>query len=560
MQIKQACVEIVEIAIKLKKIDNDKLNSIKNKISKKYKLGYTPTNIEILENLNDSQRKKFERLITTKPVRTLSGVAPIAVMTKPFRCPHGKCIFCPGGPDSFFGNVPMSYTGNEPSTMRAIRADYDSYIIVFNRLEQYILLNQIPDKGEVIIQGGTFPSFPKEYQEEVVKYIFRAMNDFSDMFFVKDKFNFKKFKEFFELPGSINDEQRTKNVQEKIFKLKKPCSFEKEKLRNEKSKIRCIGLTIETKPDWGLLKHGNEMLDLGCTRIELGIQTVYDDVLKKTNRGHTLKQTIESIQILKDLGFKINAHYMLGLYKYGKEDLEGLRELFRNQDFRPDMLKIYPCLVMPGTPLYELWKRKQYKEITTEEAAEILSEFKRDIPTYLRIMRVQRDIPTNVTIAGVDRTNLRQYVDKKIIQKNIKCRCIRCREPHNQIIDSYEIIVEEYSASNGKEFFISAENKEKDVILGFCRLRFPSQFLRKEITKKSALIRELHVYGQSTPIGTEGLIQHKGIGKKLMKKAEEICKRNKKDKLLVISGIGVKPYYFKLGYKRDGPYVSKKIV
>jgi elongator complex protein 3 len=288
MVLKQACVEIVETAMKLKKIDNDKLNSIKNKISKKYKLGYTPTNIEILENLNDRQRKKFERLITTKPVRTLSGVAPIAVMTKPFRCPHGKCIFCPGGPDSFFGNVPMSYTGNEPSTMRAIRANYDPYIIVFNRLEQYILLNQIPDKGEVIIQGGTFPSFPKEYQEEFVKYIFRAMNDFSDMFFVKDKFNFKKFKKFFELPGSINDEQRTKNIQEKIFKLKKPCSLEKEKLRNEKSKIRCIGLTIETKPDWGLLKHGNEMLGLGCTRIELGIQTVYDDVLKKTNRGHKI--------------------------------------------------------------------------------------------------------------------------------------------------------------------------------------------------------------------------------------------------------------------------------
>ena len=560
MILKQACIEIVETAMKLKEVDNNKLNSIKNKISKKYHLGCTPTNIEILENLNDTQRKRFEKLITTKPIRTLSGVAPIAVMTKPFSCPHGKCIFCPGGPNSYFGNVPMSYTGNEPSTMRGIRANYDSYIIVFNRLEQYILLNQIPDKGEVIIQGGTFPSFPKEYQEEVVKYIFRAMNDFSDMFFVKDKFNFKKFKEFFELPGSINDEQRTKNVQERIFKLKKPCSLEKEKLRNEKSKIRCIGLTIETKPDWGLLKHGNEMLELGCTRIELGIQTVYDDVLKKTNRGHTLKQTIESIQILKDIGFKINAHYMLGLYKYGKEDLEGLRELFKNQDFRPDMLKIYPCLVMPGTPLYELWKRKQYKAITTEDAAEILSEFKRDIPTYLRIMRVQRDIPTNVTIAGVDRTNLRQYVDKKIIEKNIKCRCIRCREPHNQIVNSYEILVQEYNASNGKEFFISAENKEKDVILGFCRLRFPSQFLRKEITKKSALIRELHVYGQSTPIGTGGLIQHKGIGKKLMKKAEEICKANKKDKLLVISGVGVKPYYFKLGYKRDGPYVSKKII
>ena len=555
MSLKEACLEILDNVN-----DNNNLNSVKIKISKKYKLKKIPTNIEILEHLSVREREKFRNLLTTKPVRTLSGVAPIAVMTKPIACKHGKCTFCPGGPNSYFGSVPMSYTGNEPSTMRAMRAFYDPYLIVFNRLEQYILLNQIPEKGEVIIQGGTFPSFDKEYQEEVVKYIFKAMNDFSEMFFDDGKLNFIKFKRFFELPGSIDNKERSSRIREKLLKLKKSCSLEEEQLKNETSKIRCIGLTIETKPDWGKLIHGNEMLRLGCTRIELGIESVYEDVLKKTNRGHTLKDTIESIRILKDLGFKINAHYMLGLYKYGKEDLDGLKELFKNSDFRPDMLKIYPCLVMPGTPLYELWKRGQYKEITTDEAVELISEFKRNVPSYLRIHRINRDIPTKVTIAGVDRTNLRQYVHEKLKQKGIKCRCIRCREPGNIYVEDYEIIVEKYEASKGNEFFISAENKKKDIILGFCRLRFPSRYLRKEITEKSSIVRELHVYGQATPIGQEGKIQHKGIGKILLQKAEEISRDNGKNKLLVISGVGVKRYYLKLGYKKDGPYVSKKIL
>ncbi len=560
MSMKEAYLEILETAEKTKKKDADTLNSIKLKISRKYHLKKIPTNIEILETLDDSEKKKFKNFITTKPIRTFSGVAPIAVMAKPFYCPHGKCIFCPGGPDSFFGNVPMSYTGNEPSTMRAIRANYDPYIIVFNRLEQYLLLNQVPEKGEVIIQGGTFPSFPKEYQEEFVKYIFRAMNDFSEMFFDKSgEIDFEKFKEFFELPGSIKDISRTDNIHKKILALKKPCLLKEEQLKNENAKIRCIGLTIETKPDWGKLSHGNELLELGCTRIELGIQSVYDDVLKKTNRGHTLKDTIESIRILKDLGFKINAHYMLGLYKYGKEDLDGLNELFKNSNYRPDMLKIYPCLVMPGTPLYELWKRKQYKEITTSEAVETISEFKRDVPKFVRIHRIQRDIPTNVTIAGVDKTNLRQYVEKKLKEKGIKCQCIRCREPRENKSYEYSIYVLEYEASNGKEFFISAENEQENIILGFCRLRFPSESLRKEITMKSGMIRELHVYGKSISIGKEGKVQHRGIGKELLKKAEQICIDNKKNKLLVISGIGIKQYYIKLGYVRDDPYVSKKL-
>jgi elongator complex protein 3 len=248
---------------------------------------------------------------------------------------------------------------------------------------------------------------------------------------------------------------------------------------------------------------------------------------------------------------------MLGLPEV-KNDLKGLKQLFENPDFRPDMLKIYPCMVVEGTKLYDLWKKKKYKPLTTKKAAKIIAEFKKYVPEYVRIMRVQRDIPTYMTAAGVDKTNLRQYVEKITKNKKIKCRCIRCREAGRHIItERPKIIIREYEASDSIELFISAE--ANDCLLGFVRLRFPSQFLRKEISKDSALIRELHVYGPAVSIGKKGSIQHKGIGKLLLKTAEQIAKTSKKSKVVVISGIGVREYYKKLGYKRQGPYMIKSI-
>src|SRR3989344_6923698 len=224
---------IQELVERIETNDYKSLESLKKDISKKYNLVKIPTNIEILEYLDKDKKEKLKKILLTKPMRTLSGVAPLAIMTKPIACAHGKCTFCPGGLGSFFGDVPQSYTGNEPSTMRGIRANYDPYLIVFNRLEQYTLINQVPDKTEVIIQGGTFCSFPKEYQEEVVKYTFKAMNDFSEMFFKNNTFNFSKFKEFFELPGTIKNKERTARIQEKLIQLKKYANLEKEQLRNE---------------------------------------------------------------------------------------------------------------------------------------------------------------------------------------------------------------------------------------------------------------------------------------------------------------------------------------
>lgn len=544
--------ELIE-KIKSENLDKLQVHRIKTELCIKHGIKEIPTDIEILTHAKNNDLPLLQKKLMTKPTRTISGVAVIAVMTKPFKCPHGKCIYCPGGPNSEFGTVPQSYTGREPATMRAIRANYDPYTQVFNRLEQYIVMGHNPEKAELIVMGGTFPSFPKAYKKEFVKYCFKAMNDFSRLFYRKGKFDFLKFKKFFELPGKVGDKKRTEKIQARLKKLKGTCKLESEQIKNEKAMIRCVGLTIETRPDYAGLELANEMLSFGCTRVELGVQSVFDDVLKKIERGHDVKTTIESTRTLKDLGFKINYHYMLGLPGSNEKlDLEGLKKLFSDQNFKPDMLKIYPCMVLKGTRLYDLWKNSKYNALTTERAAKIISLFKQHVPEYCRIMRVQRDIPTKETAAGVGMNNLRQYIQSK----GVKCRCIRCREIKNEKIDNYEIKVYKYDASGGKEFFIAAEN---NVLLGFCRLRFPSQALRKEITKDSALIRELHVYGSAAGIGEEGNIQHKGIGKRLLEMAERIAYLNSRNKIIVISGIGAREYYKKLGYKKEGAYMVKSI-
>ncbi len=540
------------------------LNKLKNKFASKYKLEKIPTNAEILLHASPSQYKKIN--LITKPTRTLSGVAPIALMTKPHKCPHGTCIYCPGGPGSVFGDVPQSYTGKEPSTMRSARNNYDPYLVVFNRIEQYVVLNQNPEKVEIIIQGGTFPALSIKYQNEFVTHVFKAMNDFSDYFYKDNEIDFVKFKNFFELPGDIYDEKRIKRIQNKLLEMKGKSTLKKEQKRNETSIIRCVGLTIETKPDWGLLEQGNQMLKLGCTRVELGIQTTDEKTLEFTNRGHGLKDSIESTHILKDLGFKINYHMMPGLPLSNPEkDLEMLKETVENPDFRPDMYKIYPTMVLKGTALYKMWKHGRYKAMDLETAADIISDFYKVIPYWIRVMRVQRDIPTYVTDAGVERTNLRQYVTKAMKKKGIISKDIRAREAglksRTKKIrdDELKLFVEEYDASKGKEFFISFEDSKRKTLYGYCRLRFPSRSWRKEITGKSAILRELHVVGTATGIGDEGNIQHKGLGKKLLKKAEELAEKNRKDKMIVISGVGVREYYRKFGYEKEDVYMVKNL-
>ena len=554
--------ELIHELKKQKKVTEKWLSQLKKDLAVKYKVKELPTNFEILLHCSAKELSALRKKLLTKPTRTGSGVAPVAIMTKPYPCPHGKCIYCPGGVKSYFGSVPQSYTGKEPATMRGRRNFYDSYLQIFNRLEQYVTLGHNCEKVELIIMGGTFMALPPKYREEFVYYSFKAMNDFSGLFYRNGEFQFKRFKDFFEMPGEFKDKQRVKLIHQKILKekAKKKRTLIQEQKRNETAMIRCVALCIETRPDYGGLKEGKEMLRLGCTRVELGVQSVYNKVLNFVDRGHGLEETKKSFAILRDLGFKISAHYMPGLplTSYSK-DLAGMKQLFTDEGLRPDMLKLYPCQVAPGTRLYRLYKEKKFKPLDLETAAKLIAEFKPFVPEYCRIQRIQRDVPSKYFVEGVGITNLRQYIWEKY---NPLCRCIRCREPKEEVkIREVEIKVIEYTASGGKEFFIAAEDKTKKTIFGFCRLRFPARGLIPEIDGRTAIVRELHVYGTATGLGGEGNhkrgVQHRGLGKRLLKTAEDLAKKAGKKKLAVISGVGVREYYKKLGYKREGSYMSK---
>ncbi len=552
--------EIIDY-IRQEKPSKKELSKKKLELCKKHKLEKIPTEIEILLNATKDELNEIKDLIITKPGRTGSGVAVVAVMTYPFKCPHGECAMCPSHTDE---QVPQSYTGKEPATLRGIRNEFDPYLQTMNRLEQYIVTGHSPEKIELIIMGGTFMSFDPDYKRTFVYYTYKAMNDFSSMFYEDNELNIEKFKEFFELPGDIEDKERANNLQKKLLFLKEKganSTLAEEKKQNESSSVRCVGLTIETRPDYGKLEQGNEMLEYGCTRVELGVQTVYDDVLEDIGRGHVVEDSIESTRILKDLGFKINYHMMPGLPNVSFEkDLEGFRELFENENFRPDMLKIYPCMVLKNTKLYEKWKSGEFSPLNAEKASKLIREFKKYVPRYVRIMRVQRDIPTYAIEAGVERTNLRQMID----QYGHECKCIRCREAgrvfeqKGNVPEKPKTHIKKYNASHGIEYFISIE--DDDVLFGFIRLRFPGKALREEIPENCALVRELHVYGELARIGKEGKYQHKGYGKKLLKKAEEIAIENNKCKIVVISGVGVRDYYRKQGYELEGPYMVKYLI
>jgi elongator complex protein 3 len=467
-----------------------------------------------------------------RPSRVLSGVTVVAVMTAPYPCPHGKCAYCPGGPE--YG-TPQSYYGDEPALMRALRVGYDPYEQVRVRLRQYEYLGYRPSKVDVIVMGGTFTALPEHYQEWFVTSLFEAFNRYP--------------------------EDRPEKLP----------SLEEAQLRNETARIRVVGLTFETRPDHISEYVVNRLLYLGGTRVEIGVQSIYDDVLRIVERGHTVKETIKATQLLKDSGFKVVYHIMPGLPGSNFErDLEMVRELFENPDFRPDMLKIYPTLVVKGTKLYQWWVEGRYKALSDEEAVELISEMYRYIPKWVRIMRIQRDLPAQYIEAGPKKGNLRELVELRALSKGIKINEIRFREVGRSLLlkgkklANVEVLVTEYEASGGVEVFISAEDTQNDVLVGLLRLRIPSEkAFRPEIDSKTAIIRELHVYGPQLPVGEEPRdidTQHLGVGAKLLKKAEEVAySKYDKRKILILSGIGVREYYRKLGYWREknSPYMMK---
>ncbi|MBW2988603.1 tRNA uridine(34) 5-carboxymethylaminomethyl modification radical SAM/GNAT enzyme Elp3 [Candidatus Woesearchaeota archaeon] len=542
--------------IKERKPTPEQLAREKVRLCNSFKLARIPSNFEILLRATDKELPQIERFLMTKPTRTISGVAVVAVMTEPRKCPHGRCIMCPGGPSSNFGDVPQSYTGREPATRRAIRNKFDAYLQVFNRLEQYVLLGHNIEKVELIIMGGTFPAYPWDYQREFVASALKGLNDFGKLFVGKEGINLQRFKSFFELPGDISSDSRVARIQKKILKLKGKPELKREQKRNESARVRCVAMCIETRPDYCQPEHIARMLELGCTRVELGVQTLDDSILNKIERGHTVEHTIKATRELRESFLKVGYHIMLGLPGSTPEkDIDTIKTLFSDERFRPDFLKIYPCLVVRGTKLYKMWRSGEYKPLSISDAVKIITKAKRYVPEYCRIMRVQRDIPIQVVSAGPKMTNLRQY----ILAKNLKCRCIRCREYGTRVkqglsigLSKCRLRVLKYRASGGVEYFIQYEEPETDTLLGFCRLR----------VGQNTGVRELHVYGPAVGFRKQrdGGVQHLGIGTLLLQKAEEIAKNSAANKIYVISGIGVRNYYRKLGYRKCGAYMMKRLI
>ena len=329
-----------------------------------------------------------------------------------------------------------------------------------------------------------------------------------------------------------------------------------------------MGITFETRPDCLTVNDVDSMLDLGVTRVEVGVQNVYDDIYSLVDRGHTIQDVVDGTRRLKDAALKVCYHMMPGLPGSSVErDLEGFRQIFTDQRFMPDMLKIYPTLVVKGTKLYEWWRSGDYEPLTTEKAVELVAKVKELVPPWVRIMRVQRDIPLHQIEAGVDKSNLRQLARQRLRERGSGCRCIRCREAGHRSREgvepeSLELVRRVYEASGGEESFIGVEDAENDVLVGFARLRIPSDSVfRPEITSSTGLIRELHVYGRMTPVGLEGYDwQHMGWGEALMEEAERVAAEEYgMTRMVVMSALGTKEYYGKLGYERDGPYMSKRL-
>jgi len=455
-----------------------------------------------------------------KPAKTLAGVTPITVVVKPRKCDHGTCIYCPGGE-----KVPQSYTDKSPAVMRALMLDYDPYEQVRVRLKAFRLMNHPTDKIELIILGGTFLQYPKKYREWFIKRVYEALNN------------------------------------------KESKDLEEAKKINETVRHRCVALCIENRPDNCSEEEIRDMLNYGTTRVELGVQMPDNDLYKKTNRGHTVKEVIEASEKLRDAGFKLGYHIMPGLpYSNREKDFILFKEIFDNPSYRPDQLKIYPCQVIQDSPLEKMYKRINFIPYNEKETQEILEEMTLMIPEYCRTMRIMREIPPERLVSGITRIDIRREIEASLRKKKEKVHEIRMRElgfssQFAKDIDmNITLNVLEYEASHGKEFFLQFTNKD-NILFGLLRLRFPYKPFIKSL-KNAVIVRELHVYGKSLNIGEKGEKgQHTGIGKQLMIEAEKIARKNGYKKIAVISGVGVREYYKKLGYRldEDGIYMIKEL-
>lgn len=457
-----------------------------------------------------------------KLARTISGVTPVAAMTRPMKCP-GQCLYCPT-----FANTPRSYTPESPAVFRARQFDYDPSQQVARRLRMLEEMGHPTDKVELIIMGGTFLAQPLDYQYEFIKGCYDALNE----------------------QGSA--------------------TLEEAKRLNEAANRRCTGLCIETRPDWCRQEEVERMLEFGTTRVELGVQTLNDDIYRLVRRGHLVEDVIRATSLLKEHGFKVYYHWMPGLPGSSPEqDLELSKKLFDDANFRPDGLKLYPTMVVEGTELEKWYQEGRFTPYDFDTMVNLLVDIKSMVPRYVRISRVLRDIPPQF-ITGGPRDSLRGFLRERLQERGLECQCIRCREYGHRARDDWKIgepqmVRLDYEASDGREIFLSFED-ERGTLFGLLRMRIqdrPVPVLGPEQEGNLAIIRELHTFGPEVPLAEQrpDAAQHKGIGRALLREAERIAaEESGAGQMLVLSGVGAREYYrTEAGYRSLGEYMVKEL-
>lgn len=513
------------------------LERLKRSVAAREGLDRVPTDTDVLAYLGDRVGPEALALLRTKPSRTLSGVAVVAVMSPPAPCPHGRCAYCPGGVES---GTPQSYTGKEPAARRASRAQYDGGRQTADRLEQLGGAGHAIDKVELVVMGGTFPAVEEPARSEFVKGCLDALNGLPS--------------------GSLQEAIDT----------------------NEGGTHRCVALTVETRPDICDVPGVDQLMGLGTTRVEVGVQATEDRPLEMVGRGHGLHESVMATRNLKDSGLKVGYHMMLGLPGMSiEDDLLSLKKVVEDPDLRPDLLKLYPTLVMPGTELHRLWEEGDYEPMLEDEAVETLARFKSTLPPWVRVSRVERDIPSDLIAAGIKASNLRQLVHRRMTERGARCRCIRCREVGRRGTDRQgpeeagreavdpsrlELTEHRYEASGGAEAFLALELRGMDSLVAYARVRRPSASSWRKELKKAAVLREVRVLGKALPLGAApsdapGALewQHRGLGSRLVAEAEDRSRDWGACRLAVTAGMGARGYFRTMGYGLEGPYMVKDL-
>ena len=477
--------------------------------------------IEVYETLCDQELMAYRPEVITalqkKPTRSQAGVTVVTVLTKPYPCP-GKCIFCPTDV-----RMPKSYLHDEPGAMRAERHAFDPHDQTLFRIQALETIGHPADKIELLILGGTWSSYPRAYQEWFVKRCLDAMNG---------------------VEAETLAEAQTINA------------------RGER---RNVGLVVETRPDHLDAEELRWLRRLGVTKVQIGVQSLDDRILALNNRGETVDDIRQAMRLLRQAGFKIHAHWMPNLLGATPEsDVVDFGRLWSDPSLRPDELKIYPCMLLENAELYDYWQRGEYRPYTEEEVLDVLVACKAQVPRYVRINRIVRDIPTTNVVEGISRANLRQIAQQRMRKQGLACQCIRCREIRRETVAPEELAlrVESYDSAVSREHFLSFE-REDGRIAGFLRLSHPHRDLAHPFPELAghAMIREVHVYGPAVPIGEEsqGEAQHSGLGSQLLAKAREMSRRAGYERIAVISAIGTQAYYARHGFAVDGLYMTSAL-